>query len=82
MNALHEGREIVLNGFKSGIFLLPPTEGRGLKISAHNEMLQILLIALAQVKAGNTSEELLNEIYQIIYSVYQGKNLLKTYITE
>ena len=34
-------------------------------------MLQRLPIALAQVKAGNTSENLLNEIRQIIYSLYR-----------
>ena len=36
-------------------------------------MLQRLLIALAKVKAGNTSENLLNETRQIIYSLYQEK---------
>ena len=36
-------------------------------------MLQKLPIALAQVKAGNTSENLLNEIRQTIYSLYQEK---------
>ena len=36
-------------------------------------MLQRLQIALAQVKAGNTSENLLNEIRQIIYSLYREK---------
>ena len=36
-------------------------------------MLQGLPIALAQVKAGNTSQNLLNEICQIILSLYQGK---------
>ena len=36
-------------------------------------MLQRLLIALGQVKAGNTSENLLNQIRQIIYSLYQVK---------
>ena len=35
-------------------------------------MLQRLPIALAQVKAGNTFENLLNEIRQIIYSLYQA----------
>ena len=34
-------------------------------------MLQWLPIALAQVKAGNNSESLLNEVRQIIYSLYQ-----------
>ena len=38
-------------------------------------MLQRLPIALAQVKAGNTSENLLNEIRQIIYSLYQEKEI-------
>ena len=33
-------------------------------------MLERLPIALAQVKAGNTSENLLNEIRQVIYSLY------------
>ena len=36
-------------------------------------MLQILPIDLAQVTAGNTSENLLNEIRQIIYSLYREK---------
>ena len=40
-------------------------------------MLQRLPIALAQVKAGNTSENLLNEIHQIIYSLYQAKETTK-----
>ena len=38
-------------------------------------MLQRLTIALAQIKAGNTSENLLNEIRQIIYSLHQGKEI-------
>ena len=40
-------------------------------------MLQGLPIALAQVKAGNKSESLLNEISQIIYSLYQSKQITK-----
>ena len=36
-------------------------------------MFRRLPIALAQVKVGNTSENLLNEIRQIIYSLYKGK---------
>ena len=40
-------------------------------------MLQRLPIALAQVKAGNSSENLLNEIWQIIYSLYQSKEITK-----
>ena len=40
-------------------------------------MLHRLLIALVQVKAGNTSESLLNEICQIIYSLYREKEITK-----
>ena len=42
-------------------------------------MLQILPIALAQVKAGNNSENLLNEIRQIVYLCVNQKKLLKKY---
>ena len=41
-----------------------------LKILTPNQMLKRLPIALAQVKAGNNSEILLNEIRQIVYSLY------------
>ena len=40
-------------------------------------MLQRLLIALAQIKAGNNSESLLNEIRQIVYFLYQSKEIAK-----
>ena len=40
-------------------------------------MLQRLPIGLAQVKAGNNSESLLNEIRQIVYSLYQSKQVTK-----
>ena len=40
-------------------------------------MLQRLSIALAQVKAANNSESLLNEIRQIVYSLYQSKEITK-----
>ena len=40
-------------------------------------MLQTLPIALAQVKAGNNSESLLNEIRKIIYSLYQSIQITK-----
>ena len=40
-------------------------------------MLQRLPIALAQVKAGNISETLLNEIRQIVYYLYQSKQITK-----
>ena len=40
-------------------------------------MLQRLPIALAKVKVGNNSESLLNEIRQIVYSLYQSKQITK-----
>ena len=52
-------------------------EGKGLKILTPNQMLKRLPIALAQVKAGNNSESLLNEIRQIVYSLYQSKEITK-----
>ena len=42
------------------------TRGKELKILTPKQMLQRLPIALAQVKAGNNSESLLNEIKQIV----------------
>ena len=52
-------------------------EGAGLKIFTPKQMLQRLSIALAQVKAGNNSEVFLNEIRQIVYSLYQSKQITK-----
>ena len=40
-------------------------------------MLQRLPIALAQVKAGNNSDILLNDIRQVVYSLYQSKQITK-----
>ena len=52
-------------------------KGEGLKILTPNQMLKKLPIALAQVKAGNNSENLLNEIRQIVYSLYRSKEITK-----
>ena len=53
------------------------TKGKGLKILIPKQMLQRLPITLAQLKADNNSEKLLNEIRQIIYSLYQSKEITK-----
>ena len=53
------------------------TKGTGLKILTPKQMLQRLPIALAQIKVGNTSESLLNEIRQFVYSLYQSKQITK-----
>ena len=52
-------------------------EGEGLKILTPNQMFKRLPIALAQIKAGNNSESLLNEIRQIVYSLYRSKEITK-----
>ena len=49
--------------------------GRGLKIITPKQMLQRLSIALVQVTAGNTSESLLDEITQIMCSLYREKEV-------
>ena len=51
--------------------------GKGLKILTPKQILQRLSIALAQVKAGNTSENFLNEIKKYIYSLYETKEIAK-----
>ena len=48
-----------------------------LKILIYKQMLQRLPIALARIKAGNNSGTLLNEIRQIVYSLYQSKEITK-----
>ena len=52
-------------------------KGTGLKILTPNQMLKRLPIILAQIKTGNNSESLLNEIRQIVYSLYRSKEIAK-----
>ena len=52
-------------------------DGSGLKILTPNQMLSRLPISLAQLKSGNNSEKLENEIRQILYSLYRPKKLTK-----
>ena len=52
-------------------------EGTGFKILTPTQMLQRLPISLAQIKAGNNSQSLLNEIRQIVYSMSQSKEITK-----
>ena len=56
----------------------PKSKGEGLKIMTTNQLLKRIPILLAQKKAGNNSQKLNNEIRQIIYSLYQSKNMSKT----
>ena len=79
-------REEVINIFRDYIEMLSDanydagrneTKGIGPKVLTPKQMLQRLPIALAQVKAANNSESLLNEIRQIVYSLYQSKQITK-----
>ena len=79
-----EAREVLLDDFENRIFLIK-SKGSGLvntnqsklKILTSKQMLQRLPKALAQVHAGNSSKSLLNEIRQIVYSLYQSKQITK-----
>ena len=82
----YNSREKVINFFSNYIGILSnanydakqnETKGTGLKILTPKQMLQRLPIALAQVKSGNNSESFLNEIRQIIYILYQSKQITK-----
>ena len=81
---LFKSREKAFDAFESKIFLTK-CKGAGvlnsdhskLKILSPKHMLQRLAIDLAQVKAGNNAEKLLNEIRQILYSLYQSNQITK-----
>ena len=83
---LLKGRQKVYNGFGSKIFPIgeqaqgierPLDLAMRITTLSPKQMLQGSPIALAQIKAGNTSENLLNKIQQIIYSFCQRKEITK-----
>ena len=74
--ALYEGWELTFNAFESRIFSIKFHTSKGIKILNPRQVIQILRVALAQVKAGNTSENL-NEIHEIVYSLYRAKEITK-----
>ena len=71
-----EGEECVPKHTKTHYYLKVSSDSN-LKISSPKQMLQRFPIAHAQVKAGNISENLLNEIRQIVYSLYRAKEITK-----
>ena len=86
LGKFYNSREEVINSFRDYIEMLSDakydakqneTKGAGPKILTSKKMLQTLPIALRQVKAGNNSESLLSEIRQIVYSLYQSKQITK-----
>ena len=83
---------MVANAFKSGIFPLQPSEctrrasmlvlspldfATRLERLTSKQILQRIPIALAQVKAGNISGNLPNEVFQIINSLHRAKEITK-----
>ena len=52
--------------------------GEGLKILTSQQMFTRLPILLAQIKVGNNSQKLKNEIRQLLYSLYRSKKISKT----
>ena len=52
-------------------------QGTGLKILTPRQMLERLPVAVVQIKTSNNSESLLNETRQIVYSLYQLKEITK-----
>ena len=79
---LYESREKVILMFNNDAKnmsrnIYESKQGTGLKILTPKQMLQRLPIAFAQIKAGNNSESLLNEIRQIVYYLYQSKEIIK-----
>ena len=87
LNKFYNSTEEVISFFRDYIEMLSDanydakhkneTKGTGIKILTSKQMLQRLPIALGQVKAGNNSESVLNEIRQIVYSLYQSKQITK-----
>ena len=77
---LYESRQAVIELFNDYSSIASEAKykiknGEGLKMLTPKEMLQRLPIALAQIKAGSTSEYLLNKITQIIYSLCRAKEI-------
>ena len=54
-------------------------EGSDIKLLTPNQMLSRLPISLSQLKEGNNSEKLKNEIRQILYALYRSKTLTKKF---
>ena len=78
VSALYEGRELALSAYRSIIFPIREKKGKRTKILTPKQMLRKLPIPLAQVKAGSICENVLNEMRQIIYSLYRAKEVIKT----
>ena len=74
---IEENGKIIDIGDRIVYFNQLEQKGKGLKLLTPNQMLSRLPISLAQLKAGNNSEKLRNEIRQLLYSLYRSKKLTK-----
>ena len=86
VQSLHDSRQKVIDLFNNNAKIRSEasynlkqnkTTETGLKILTPKWMLQRFPIVFAEVKVGNNSESLLNEIIQIVYSLYQSKEITK-----
>ena len=82
IKTVHESREKVIKLFDDFFRILSETKckakyGEGLKILTPKQVLERIPVALAQIKAGDASKNLLNEMRQIIHSLYQTKEITK-----
>ena len=79
---LYKSRQVVIKLFNEYSSIASEAKyklkyGECLKILTSKQMLRRLPMALAKIKAGSTSGNLLNEIRQIIYSLYRVKEITK-----
>ena len=82
MKFLYKSRQAIIKLFKDYFSIVSEVKyeikyGEGIKILTPKQILQRLPIALAQVKTRITSENLINEIRQIICSLYRAKEITK-----
>ena len=67
------------NGWSSeSANVVSKAKGASLKLLTNKQMLKRLPILLAQIQAGNNSDQLKNEARQILYSLYRSKLLTKS----
>ena len=78
--SITEENENIINIVKNILYFNQlEQQGAGLNMLTPNQILSRLQITLAQLKAGNNSEKLENEIRQILYSLYRSKKLTQQF---
>ena len=75
---LKYGKELRKIIKKISSFLSGSQSGKGLKILTPQQMFTRFPILLAQIKAGNNSQKLKNEVRQLLYFLYRSKKISKT----